>query len=26
VLTGMEYDTRHYLLPEEMRTPTATPH
>ena len=26
VLTGMEYDTRHYLLPEEMRTTTATPH
>ncbi|MBT3857797.1 MAG: flagellar assembly protein FliW [Nitrospina sp.] len=26
VLTGMEYDTRHYLLPDEMRTPTATPH
>ncbi|MBT3923406.1 MAG: flagellar assembly protein FliW [Nitrospina sp.] len=26
VLTSMEYDTRHYLLPEEMRTPTATPH
>jgi flagellar assembly factor FliW len=26
VLTSMEYDTRHYLLPEEMRTTTATPH
>jgi len=26
VLTGMEYDTRHYLLPEEMRTTTAAPH
>jgi flagellar assembly factor FliW len=26
VLTSMEYDTRHYLLPEEMRTQTATPH
>ena len=26
VLTSMEYDTRYYLLPEEMRTPTATPH
>ncbi len=25
VLTSMEYDTRHYLLPEEMRTPPATP-
>ncbi len=23
VLTGMEYDTRHYLLPEEMRTTTT---
>ena len=23
VLTNMEYDTRHYLLPEEMRTTTA---
>jgi flagellar assembly factor FliW len=26
VLTSMEYDTRHYLLPEEMRTTTAIPH
>ena len=26
VLTSMEYDTRHYLLPEEMRTTTATLH
>ena len=26
VLTSMEYDTRHYLLPEEMRTTTATSH
>ena len=26
VLTSMEYDTRHYLLPEEMRTPTNTLH
>jgi flagellar assembly factor FliW len=26
VLTGMEYDTRHYLLPEEMRTSAAAPH
>ncbi len=26
VLTSMEYDTRHYLLPEEMRAPTAAPH
>ena len=26
VLTSMEYDTRHYLLPEELRTPTATTH
>lgn len=26
VLTSMEYDTRHFLLPEEMRTTTATPH
>ena len=26
VLTSMECDTRHYLLPEEMRTTTATPH
>jgi len=23
VLTTMEYDTRHYLLPEEMRTTAA---
>lgn len=26
VLTSMEYDTRHYLLPEEMRTTTLTSH
>ena len=26
VLTSMEYDTRHYLLPEEMRSKMATPH
>ena len=26
VLTSMEYDTRHYLLPEEMRTATLTSH
>jgi flagellar assembly factor FliW len=26
VLTTMEYDTRHFLLPEEMRTPIATTH
>lgn len=26
VLTTMEYDTRHFLLPEEMRTSAATPH
>ncbi len=26
VLTTMEYDTRHYLLPEEMRTSAAAPH
>ena len=26
VLTSMEYDTRHYLLPEEMRTTTVTSH
>jgi flagellar assembly factor FliW len=26
VLTTMTYDTRHYLLPEEMRTRTATTH
>jgi flagellar assembly factor FliW len=26
VLTNMDYDTRHYLLPEEMRTAPATVH
>ena len=26
VLTNMNYDTRHYLLPEEMRNATATVH
>ena len=26
VLTSMEYDPRHYLLPEEIRTTTATLH
>lgn len=26
VMTSMQYDTRHYLLPEEMRTSTATSH
>ncbi len=26
VLTGMEYDTRYFLLPEEMRTSAAAPH
>ena len=26
VLTTMEYDTRHFLLPEEMRTSIATTH
>jgi flagellar assembly factor FliW len=26
VLTAMQYDTRHYLLPEEMRTTATAPH